>query len=144
MKREQYPTLLQWVAENSIEYQALGKAEDGDQFPLAEFIERNGVLATKEARAFVAARLRGDRKPSGVKRTIRQQVAELEILVSVRKIQQEEDCLEYRALGIYLDRHPDMIFDTLKTNISRAKKTLEDFSGCKITPVVQKRPNSKP
>jgi hypothetical protein len=146
MKRDQYPTLLDWWCANVEEYCALGTAEDGNPMPLAEFIEVKGQLATKEARAFVASRIRGEKNKTGAKRTGTQQAKEVGILGIIRGIQEEFRCGEHTARGVFLDRHSDICKneETLRTYIRRAKKTLKQAFGREPPPVVQKGTHSEP
>ena len=59
MKRDQYPTFIDWWAANEEEYYALSTAQDGNPQPLAELINTNGQLDTLEARAFVSSLVMG-------------------------------------------------------------------------------------
>jgi hypothetical protein len=138
MKREDYPTPLDWYVANEKEYRALSAAEDGNLRPLAEYIEQGGVLATREACAFVAARLRGDKRKKGQKRTIRQQTKEIIILGLVRDIQAEQTCSEYAACMTFLERHADLCadYDALRTFIRRAKASFKNALGKEPPPVV--------
>jgi len=146
MKRDEFPTFIDWWAAHETEYRALSDAEDGNPTPLADLIMTVGHLATQEARQFVADRLEGREKPKGSKRTIAQQAKELGILSMIRNIQEELGCSEYHARGIFMNRHPDITNneDTLKTYIRRAKDTLKEMMGRKPPPVVQKRRNPEP
>ena len=146
MKREQYPSFLDWWVVNQEEYEALTRAQDGDPSSLAQIIEAEGQLATREAREFVAARLKGEKLKSGSKRTVVQQAKELGILSLVREIQEELNCGEHTARDIFLERYEDICSneDTLKTYVRRAKVTLEQMFGRKPPPVVQKGLNSEP
>lgn len=137
--------LNEWMA-NKEEYDALHIAEDGNPFPLADYLENKGYLATKEARAYVASRVRGEKKRRGGKRTIAQQAKEVGILGILRDIQKELSCGEHTARAIFLDRHPDICEneETLKTYLRRAKKTLKQMFGREPPPVVQERGNSEP
>jgi hypothetical protein len=146
MKRDQHPTFLDWWCANAEEYCALTIAQDGNPMPLAEFIEVKGQLATKEARAFVASRIRGEKNKTGAKRTTAQQAKEIGILGIIREIQDESQCGEHTARGLFLDRHSDICEneETLKTYIRRAKKTLKLAFGCEPPSVVQKGTHSEP
>jgi len=147
MKRDQYPTFLDWWFVNEEEYSALSDAQDGNLVPLAELIEAKGQLATIEAREFVASRLKGEKqKKVGAKRTIAQQAKEVGILGLIRDIQKKLGCGEHTARAVFLDRHSDICSneETLKTYIRRAKLTLEEAFGRKPPPLVQKGPHSEP
>jgi polyhydroxyalkanoate synthesis regulator phasin len=138
---------LKWFLINEEEYSALHRAQDGNLFPLADFIEKNGHLSTEEARKFVASLLRGE-KPAkrGVKRTLAQQSKELGIWGLIREIQTELGCSEYKARAVFLERHSDVCSndDSLRTYIRRAKETYEGMTGRKPTDRVQKGRNSEP
>lgn len=146
MKRNDYPTFLDWWVANNEEYQALSIAEDGNPFPLAEYIEAKGYLATKEARAYVASRVKGEKKSRGGKRTIAKQALEIGILGILRDIQKEFGCGEHTAREVFLERHARICSneDTLRTHIRRAKMTLEQAFEKKVSPVVQKSGNPEP
>ena len=147
MKRDEYPTFIDWWAANEAEYRALSDAQDGNPNTLADLIRSVGTLKTREAREFVADRLDGKKKQRGSKRTVGQQAKELGILGMVREIQLELGCTEYHALGIFLDRYPNECGnneDTLRTYIRRAKATSKAAVGREPPPVVQKRRNSEP
>lgn len=146
MNRDDYPTFLHWFLANEEEYRVLHCAQDGDPFPLADFIDQRGRLATKEARAFVASHLKGEKKKRGLKRSQAQQSKEVIILGFVREIQREMDCGEHSARAVFLDRHPDLCSndETLRTYLRRAKETLEQGFGRKPPPVVRKSANSEP
>lgn len=145
MKRGQYPTFIDWYFANEEEYRALHIAQDGDPVPLAELIEAKGHLATKEARAFVVSRIKGEKNRVGAKRTIVQQVKEVGILGIIRGIQEEFHCGEHTARGVFLDRHSDICDneETLKTYIRRAKQILKQAVGREPPPVVQKGTHSE-
>ncbi len=125
---ETLKTLLLY-AKHQDEYLCLLAAEEGDQEPLAQLIEQRGCLATPEAREFVAARLRGEKKTRGSKRTLVQISSDLGILDDVLAIRAEHGCTEYRAKLVYLNDHPDLNEDTLKTILSRAKKWTRENDG---------------
>jgi hypothetical protein len=146
MKREDYPTPLDWYVANEEEYRALISAEDGNLWPLAAYVERVGFLATEEARAFVAARLRGDKRKRGQKRTIQQQTKEIIILGLVRHIQAEQACSEYQASQVFIELHGDLCNDenSLKTILAKAKDTFKTALGKAPPPVVLKKANSTP
>jgi hypothetical protein len=146
MKGHEYPTFLDWWIANLVEYKALSDAEDGNPFPLAELIEAKGYLVTKEARKFVAAQVKGEKKSRGSKRTIAQQAKEIAILGILRDIQKELDSGEHTARAVFLERHSNICSneDSLRTYVKRAKKTLEQMFGRKPPPVVQQRGNSEP
>jgi hypothetical protein len=128
MSDEETLKTLLFYAEHHVEYRSLLAAEEGDQEPLARLIEQRGCLATPEARAFVAARLRGEKKTNGLKRTSGQISSDLGILDDVLAIQDQHGCTEYRAKKHYLNDHPDFNEETLKTILSRAKKwTRENY-----------------
>ena len=146
MNRGDYEIFMDWWIANKDEYEALSVAEDGNPYPLANYIEEHGFLATKEARSFVAAHIRGDKKKRGAKRTIEQQAKEIGILGMIRDIQKGMDCGEHTAREVFLDRHPEICSndDSLRTTIRRAKKSLKEIFGQEITPVLQKSQNSEP
>lgn len=146
MNRDKFSTFVEWFFANEEEYQALTVAQDGNLFPLAAFIESKGQLSTKEARAFVAAHLRGDKKNTGSKRTIAQQTKELMILDMIREIQTELNCGEHTARNTFLDRHADICDkdETLRTYIRRAKKTWKGIFGREPDAVVQKGRDFEP
>ncbi|WP_439117861.1 hypothetical protein [Nereida ignava] len=147
MKRDQYPTFIDWWVANEEEYCALSTAQDGDPGPLAELIKTKGQLATLEARAFVLSLVMGKKDAkAGAKRTITQQSKELNILMLVRDIQKEFDCGEHRARNVFLDRHPDICDnnETLRTYLRRAKETLKQAVGRYPPAVVQKGTHSEP
>jgi len=58
MKRDEYPTFIDWWAANEAEYRALSDAQDGNPNTLADLIRSVGTLKTREAREFVADRLK--------------------------------------------------------------------------------------
>jgi polyhydroxyalkanoate synthesis regulator phasin len=146
MNRGDYPTFIDWWLANEDEYRALTNAEDGDPKALSDLMIQRGFLATKEAREFVAAHIRGEKKRRGAKRMARQQAKEVGILGMVREIQRELNCGEHTAREVFLDRHPDICDnqDTLKTYLRRAKETLEQAFGRRVRPVVQKSGNPEP
>lgn len=137
MKRDQYPTFLDWWLANQEEYQALIDAEDGYPEDLAALIEEHGRLMTREARAFIADRIRGKKKKRGSKRLASKQVEDAILLADIRGIQEEHDnCSEYRAIEIYLERLPppaedeEMLSkDTVISALNRAKKMLTEWLG---------------
>ena len=137
--------MITWLCANLEEYNALFDAEDGNPFALAEHVERKGFLATDEARAFVAARLRGDKKRRGVKRTVAQQAKEVGILGMVRGIQRERNCSEYAACMLFLEQHSNICgdYDALRTHLRRAKGFFKDCLGREPAPLVQKSGNSE-
>lgn len=146
MKRDEYPTFIDWWAINETEYRALTDAQDGNPAPLANLVREVGFLATKEAREFVADRLEGKKKTRGSKRTIAQQAKEVGILGRVREIQREFDCGEHSAMTIFMDRYPDVCQneDTLKTYLRRAKVTFKKAVGREPPPVVLEKRKSEP
>ena len=146
MRRDEYPSFLDWWVENEAEYRALSEAEDGNPSPLAELIRNLGSLATQEARAFVADRLEGKKKRRGRKREIVQQADELGILGVIRDIQNELGCGEHRAMIVFLERHPNECKsdETLKTYVRRAKASLKEMIGREPPRKVQKSPNTEP
>ena len=146
MKRDDYPTFIDWYFANEEEYCALSTAQDGNPIPLANLVEATGQLATKEARAFVASALKGEKQKTGSKRTIAQQAKELAILGMIREIQRERNCGEHTAREVFLDRHSDICDnpETLRTYIRRAKGTLKQAFGRKPAPVVQNDKHSEP
>lgn len=147
MKRQEFPTFLDWWAVNEAEYRALSDAEDGNPVLLAKLIRSAGRLETREAREFVADRLEGKKKRKGSKRTIGQQARELAIFGMVRDIQKELECSEYHALQVFLDRYPAECagnLETLRTYIRRAKGALKATFGREPEPLVQKRRISEP
>jgi hypothetical protein len=146
MKRDQYPTFLDWWFANEEEYRALSDAQDGDPVPLTQLIEAKGHLATIEARLFVVDRIEGIKQKVGSKRTVTQQAKEVAILGMIRNIQKEFSCGEHTARGVFLDRHTDICGneDTLRTYIRRAKLTLKQAVGREPPPVFQKGPHSEP
>jgi hypothetical protein len=131
MSGKPFSETLSWYLENAAEYQALNAAWEGDMHPLAEHVERIGVLATHEARAFVAARLRGDKQPRGLKATTAQNLKRLGLLQILADIQDDLDCSEYEARKVFLDANPDYNAETFKTDIRRAKKFIEELTGQK-------------
>lgn len=137
---------LDWYIANEAEYRALVAAEDGNTAALAEHVEKVGFLATNEARAFIAARLRGEPQKRGQKRTIQQQTKEIIILGLVRDIQHETACSEYAACMIFLERHSDLCadYDALRTCVRRAKATFKKSLRKEPPPVVQNSSNSEP
>lgn len=139
-------TRLEWYVANEPEYRALIAAEDGNSHALAEYVEKVGFLATDEARAFIAARLRGEPQKRGQKRTIQQQTKEIIILGLVRDIQHERACSEYAACMIFLERHSDLCadYDALRTCVRRAKATFKKSLGKEPSPVAQNLGNSEP
>ena len=146
MNRDDYPTFLHWYAANQEEYETLSLAKDGNPFPLADFIEAKGFLATNEARTFVASNLKGVKKKSGGKRTVAQQAKEVGILGIVRDIQKELGCGEHTARAVFLDRYPHICQsdETLRTYLRRAKLTLKQAFGREPPPVVQEDGNPEP
>jgi hypothetical protein len=146
MNRDKYPTFMEWWIANEEEYRALSNAEDGDPFPLADLIEAKGEIATKEARAFVASRLKGEKKKRGGKRTIAQQAKEIGIFWMVRDIQKELNCGEHTARMVFLERHSDICSndDSLNTYLKRAKKNLKQMVVRKTRPKVQETDNPEP
>ncbi len=135
MRRDDYPTFLDWWAANEVEYRALIDAQDGEPARLADLV-RSAPLATREAREFVADRLEGKKKQRGRKRTAEQQATEIGILMVIRDIQREQRCSEYRAMIVFLDLHPRECdnLDTLKTHIRRAKESLRQIFGREPSP----------
>jgi hypothetical protein len=146
MRRHEFPTFLDWWAINEAEYRALSDAQEGNPVPLANLIRSVGRLETREARDFVADRLEGKPKQKGSKRTITQQTKEFGILGMIWEIQRELECSEYRALQVFMDRHPDITdnIDALKTYVRRGKATWKAIAGREPPPMVQKRRNSAP
>jgi hypothetical protein len=146
MNRDKYATFIDWFFANQEEYEALSAAEDGNPVPLADFIEANGYLATKEAQAYVASQIKGEKKKRGAKRTVAQQAKEIGIFGLLRDIQREFNCGEHTARNVFLDRHSDICSneDTLKTHVNRAKNTLEKIFGRKPGKVVQETENPEP
>jgi hypothetical protein len=131
--------------EHDKEYRCLLAAEEGNSEPLAELIEREGCLATPEAREYVAARLRGEKKKRGNKRTLGQIKMELNLLQEIRMIEKDLGCTEYKAIKVYLASHPDMNEDSLKTYLKRAKESLEKTPGLEQLAIgVQKSGFSEP
>lgn len=131
---------------NEVEYRALIDAEEGNPLPLADFIRTVGALQTEAAREFVAARVLGEKKQRGQKRTVAQQVRELYILDLIRKIQVQMNCGEHTARNVFLDRYPGICSneESLRTYIRRAKKFWKDSFGREPSRVVQKRDFSEP
>lgn len=129
------PPFFEWYFDNEAEYDALIEAEDGNIEKLAAHVEKYGVLWTKEARNFVAARLRGEKQKRGLKRTVKQQAKEVAIFGIIREIQIDRSCSEYRACEIFLELHPEFNDDTLRTYIRRAKQTLKEAFGRNPPPV---------
>lgn len=146
MRRDEFPSFLDWWVENEAEYRALSSAEDGNPVPLADLLRSVGNLATHEARVFVADRLEGKKRRRGLKRTIAQQAKEVAILGAVRSIQDELGCGERRAMSVFLDRHLDECSDedTLKTYFRRSKATLKEAFGREPPRKVQKSRNTEP
>lgn len=122
MRRNEYKTFLDWFIENEAEYNAVIEAQDGNAFPLAEYLERGKPINTIEAREWIAARLRGDKLQRGAKRTVKQQAMEFGIWGEVLDIQKNLEVSEYKAKIIYLDRHPKINSETLNSYVFRAKR----------------------
>lgn len=138
------PPFFDWFFENEAEYEALIEAEDGNIEKLAAHVEEYGILRTAEARKFVAARLRGEKRKRGLKRTAKQQSKEIMILGDIRELQMDYLCSEHKACEIFLELHPEFNEDTLRTYIRRAKQTLKEMFGREPPPVVPKMKNSEP
>lgn len=144
MTEKSIPPFFDWYFDNEAEYDALHDAQDGNIEILAAHIEKNGVLWTEEARAFVAARLRGEKQKRGQKRTVAQQGKELAIFGIIRRLQIDFSCSEYRACELFLEMHPEFDKDALRTYIRRAKQTLKAALGREPPPLVPKTKNSEP
>ena len=99
-------------------------AESGNMEPLARHIEAGGHLCPG-LRKILAAQLRGEMKYR--RRSWAQQRLEDRIVLAVYGIRLMErerigKCSEYRAAQIYLDRHPDMNPETLKTYLRNVRR----------------------
>jgi len=143
MRRDQFANFIEWWAVNEFEYRALTDAQDGNPEALAKLVKEKGELNTLEARSWVAARLRGEKLPRGLKRTVAQQAKELGLLGMMLDIQREQNCSEYKAREYLLRQFPEIESETLKTYIRRAKKTFKAISGRDVSKV-QKSSVSEP
>ena len=113
-----------YLLTHSEELAALRVAEEGDVTRLVEIFLRDGSLKTTEAQQFVAARLRGDKRKRGNKRTSAQLKADFDLFMHLQTIMQENSCTEYHARKILLEQNPKLNEETLKTRIRRLKREM--------------------
>jgi len=110
------------------------RAVDGDFSSLADMIEK-GTPLDPQTRKFLAAYLRGNLPRSrGNSRTLAARLRDMEVLRQVEYFAQQEimgakvaaeNGLKYRPMGgarAYLERHPDLAPDTLKSILARARR----------------------
>jgi len=123
---ENYENRIDYFWEHLTEIGILSVAEDGNLAPLAELIQKEGLLRTFEARKFVADRLKGVPVQSGRKRKNTQIIKDLMILMYIRGFQKERSLSEYAAVKRYLELYPSSSEETVKSALKRIKKMLSE------------------
>ena len=101
-------TFLDWFFENLEEFEALHDAEEGNPYPLADFIVKYGALRTVEARGFVSDRLLGKPKKRGQKRTTAQVGKELAIYNEIKRIMRSQGVSKNKAIDIYIEHYDEL------------------------------------
>ncbi|HDR28859.1 hypothetical protein [Rhodovulum sp.] len=100
----------------------LWRAMDGEVEPMAKHIEAGGDLPP-DFRAFLAAHLRNELpKRPGNKRTFSQVQMEAGIVSQIRYIMRIMGCSAYKAQKLYLQMHPSMNEETLKTYWKKSRR----------------------
>lgn len=126
--------------EHREELDALTKAKEGNATELAELIETKGELQTADARAYVAARVRGDpkRRLKCEANTFRR----ARLWLRVTEIVEEEGMTQAAALKLFMEENPIIGFDTIRSDFKRGgeelRKALEAL-GFKTGPAFQKK-----
>jgi hypothetical protein len=113
------------LEEHEEERKVVRRAMDGDPKPLADYILSGGRLETPEGRNWVAARVRGDKKRRGAKRTLDQKKLEYGLLRQVLEIMIQENVKEHRAIEILCDRNPRLEFETLRGYARKNRKLIK-------------------
>jgi hypothetical protein len=118
-----------FAEENQEELEALRAAEEeGDFEKLARLVETKGELRIPDGRAYVAARLRGEKRKQGAKRTIENSLRRIQLYLRVADLVREEKISEAEALRRCMGNHHEFgattSFDTISSDFKRGKDEL--------------------
>lgn len=92
----------------------------GDIEPFARYIEAGGELGS-EARAFLADHLRGKAKPRRGNRRLQVNAdTRSAATIEIRMTQFLERCSEYEAISRYLEKHPSLPRETVRSWLKRS------------------------
>ena len=96
-------------------------AEAGDLNPLIEHLESGGAISG-DIRDFLVRILKGDiPKRRGIKRLKAQADRYAEIGMDVWMIKKFQRVSTYRAMQIYIDKHPSINYETLRSIVRKQK-----------------------
>lgn len=135
--------VLLFADEHKEELFALDAAEMGNAEHLAVLIQSKGELKTLDARNFVAARLRGEKRKRGLKRTQDSIVRQIMVFQKANELMQEGGLTQSEAIQKLMDDGYVTSFssETVRSDFTRGKaefrKLLKAF-GLPIGPALQK------